>query len=57
MRRFKESVFNFSPEFPSAEVHWAVPCVAEALFACSMLCIFTAFVRIPATLFDFNECN
>ncbi|KAM0748001.1 MFS general substrate transporter [Meredithblackwellia eburnea MCA 4105] len=38
------SLFLFAWTAPFPHVHWIVPCIAEALFAGSMLCIFTAFV-------------
>jgi DHA1 family multidrug resistance protein-like MFS transporter len=40
------SLFLFAWTAPYPQVHWVVPCIAEFLFACSMLLIFTAFVRI-----------
>ncbi|KAJ6510608.1 major facilitator superfamily domain-containing protein, partial [Mycena sanguinolenta] len=38
------SLFMFAWTAPFTSVHWIVPCIAEALFSCSMLLIFCGFV-------------
>ncbi|KAJ7468451.1 major facilitator superfamily domain-containing protein, partial [Mycena latifolia] len=38
------SLFIFAWTAPFPHVHWMVPCLAEFLFACSMLLIFTGFI-------------
>ncbi|KAJ7153569.1 major facilitator superfamily domain-containing protein [Mycena crocata] len=38
------SLFIFAWTAPYTKVHWMVPCLAEFLFACSMLLIFTGFI-------------
>ncbi|KAM0748018.1 MFS general substrate transporter [Meredithblackwellia eburnea MCA 4105] len=38
------SLFLFAWTAPFPHVHWIVPCIAEALFGGSMLCIFSTFV-------------
>ncbi|KAJ7902881.1 major facilitator superfamily domain-containing protein [Mycena olivaceomarginata] len=38
------SLFMFAWTAPFPSVHWVVPCIAEALFAFSMLLIFTGFI-------------
>ncbi|KAJ6520607.1 major facilitator superfamily domain-containing protein [Mycena vulgaris] len=38
------SLFLFAWTAPFRQVHWIAPCIAEFLFACSMLLIFTGFV-------------
>ncbi|KAJ6478602.1 major facilitator superfamily domain-containing protein [Mycena vitilis] len=38
------SLFIFAWTAPFKHVHWIVPCIAEFLFACSMMLIFTGFV-------------
>lgn len=38
------SLFIFAWTAPFTRVHWIAPCIAEFLFACSMLLIFTGFV-------------
>ncbi|KAJ7686817.1 major facilitator superfamily domain-containing protein [Mycena rosella] len=38
------SLFIFAWTAPFPHVHWIVPCIAEFLFACSMLLIFTGFI-------------
>ncbi|KAJ7819511.1 major facilitator superfamily domain-containing protein [Mycena leptocephala] len=38
------SLFLFAWTAPFPSVHWIVPCIAEFLFSCSMMLIFTGFV-------------
>ncbi|KAJ7260942.1 major facilitator superfamily domain-containing protein [Mycena haematopus] len=38
------SLFLFAWTAPFPHVHWIVPCIAEFLFSCSMMLIFTGFV-------------
>ncbi|GAA5839929.1 hypothetical protein JCM9279_005211 [Rhodotorula babjevae] len=38
------SLFLFAWTAPFPSIHWAVPCLAELLFGCSMLMIFTSFI-------------
>ncbi|KAJ7629978.1 major facilitator superfamily domain-containing protein [Mycena polygramma] len=38
------SLFMFAWTAPFNHVHWIAPCIAEFLFACSMMLIFTGFV-------------
>ncbi|KAF8183767.1 major facilitator superfamily domain-containing protein [Mycena galopus ATCC 62051] len=38
------SLFLFAWTAPFQQVHWIVPCIAEFLFSCSMMLIFTGFV-------------
>ncbi|KAF7297331.1 MFS transporter [Mycena indigotica] len=38
------SLFIFAWTAPFKHVHWIAPCIAEFLFSCSMLLIFTGFV-------------
>ncbi|KAJ7075667.1 major facilitator superfamily domain-containing protein [Mycena belliarum] len=38
------SLFLFAWTAPFPQIHWIVPCIAEFLFACSMLLIFTGFI-------------
>ncbi|KAJ7938356.1 major facilitator superfamily domain-containing protein, partial [Mycena leptocephala] len=38
------SLFIFAWTAPFKHVHWIVPCIAELLYACSMMLIFTGFI-------------